>query len=218
MTVTALLPDTLYLTQTPAPLVPAGCIEAQVVEVVDGDTINVRIDGQEYAVRYIGIDAPETRHPEKGVEWMGPEATRANEDLVGGQMVYLEKDVSETDHYGRLLRYVYCADGTFVNEALVRRGYAQSSTYPPDVAHQDLFRRAQRGAREAERGLWGPRPTETTESAAPRFDCSGNLYNCSDFSTQAEAQMCYDHCQALGRGDVHWLDDDCDGVACESLP
>ena len=205
-------------TVTAEPLVPAGCVEAQVVEVVDGDTINVRIEGQEYAVRYIGIDAPETRHPEKGVEWMGPEATQANEDLVSGRTVYLEKDVSETDHYGRLLRYVYCADGTFVNAALVRRGYAQSSTYPPDVAHQDLFLRAQREAREAERGLWGPRPTETTEKEAPRCDCSDNLYNCSDFDTQAEAQMCYDYCQALGRGDVHWLDDDCDGVACESLP
>jgi len=205
-------------TGTAEPLVPAGCVEAQVVDVVDGDTINVRIEGQEYAVRYIGIDTLETHHAEKGVEWMGPEATQANEDLVSGRTVYLEKDVSETDHYGRLLRYVYCVDGTFVNETLVRRGYAQSSTYPPDVAHQDLFLRAQREAREAERGLWGPRPTETTEGGAPRFDCSGNLYNCSDFSTQAEAQMCYDYCQALGRGDVHWLDDDCDGVACESLP
>jgi len=180
------LPPTLLV------LVPAGCVEAQVVEVVEGDTINVRIDAQEYAVRYIGIDTPETRHPEKGV--------------------------SETDHYGRLLRYVYLADGTFVNAALVRRGYAQSSTYPPDVRHQDVLRKAQREAREAERGLWGPRPTETAQGSAPRFDCSDNLYNCSDFSSQAEAQMCYDYCQALGRGDVHWLDDDCDGVACESLP
>jgi len=82
MTVTALLPHTLYRTQTLELLVPPGCIEAQVVEIVDGDTINVCIDGQEYAVRYIGIEAPERHHPEKGVEWMGPEATRANEDLV----------------------------------------------------------------------------------------------------------------------------------------
>jgi len=82
MTVTALLPHTLYRTQTLELLVPPGCIEAQVVQIVDGDTINVCIDGQENAVRYIGIDTPETRHPEKGVEWMGPEATRANEALV----------------------------------------------------------------------------------------------------------------------------------------
>ena len=59
-------------TVTAEPLVPPGCIEVQVVKVVDGDTINVRIERDEYAVRYIGIDAPETHHPEKGVEWMGP--------------------------------------------------------------------------------------------------------------------------------------------------
>jgi len=87
-------------TDTAEPLVPAGCIEAQVVEVVDGDTINVRIDGQEYSVRYIGIDAPETHDPEEGVEWMGPEATQANKNLVSGRRVYLEEDVSETDYYG----------------------------------------------------------------------------------------------------------------------
>jgi micrococcal nuclease len=218
MTVTALLPDTLYLTQTPEALVPAGCIKAQVVEVVARDTINARIDGHECIAWHIGIGAPETHHPEKGVEWMGPEATQANEDLVGGQMVYLEKDVSETDHYGRLLRYVYCADGTFVNEALVRRGYAQASTYPPDVAHQDLFRRAQREAQEAECGLWGAKAHRDDGERGAGIRVLRQSLHCSDFSTQAEAQMCYDYCQALGRGDVHWLDDDCDGVACESLP
>ena len=80
-------------TDTAEPLLPAGCVEAQVIEVVDGDTINLRIDGQEYDVPCIGIDDPETHHPEEAVEWMGPEATRANEDLVSEQLVYLEKDV-----------------------------------------------------------------------------------------------------------------------------
>ena len=90
-------------------------VAAEVVEVVDGDTINVEIDGTVYAVRYIGIDCPETRHPYEPVEWMGPEATEANRQLVENKTVYLEKDVSETDRYGRLLRYVFLADGTFVN-------------------------------------------------------------------------------------------------------
>jgi micrococcal nuclease len=130
---------------------------ARVVRVVDGDTIRVTIDGQEYALRYIGIDSPETVRPNHPVEWMGPEATAANEALVGGKTVYLEKDVSETDRYGRLLRYVYLADGTMVNAELVRRGYANSSTYPPDVKHQELLDRAEREAREAGRGLWGAR-------------------------------------------------------------
>jgi endonuclease YncB( thermonuclease family) len=133
--------------------------EAQVVKVVDGDTIKVDIGGEVYTVRYIGIDTPETVHPDKPVEWMGPEASEANKQLVGGKTVYLEKDVSETDQYGRLLRYVYLPDGTFVNAELVRLGYAQSSTYPPDVRHQDLFVEMQQEARENERGLWGATPT-----------------------------------------------------------
>jgi micrococcal nuclease len=132
--------------------------EALVVRVIDGDTIKVRLDGQVYSVRYIGIDTPETVHPDKPIEWMGPEASEANRRLVEGQTVYLEKDVSEVDQYGRLLRYVYLADGAFVNAELVRLGYAQVSTFPPDVRYQDLFLEKQREAREAERGLWGPEP------------------------------------------------------------
>ena len=129
------------------------------VEVVDGDTIKVEVAGTVYTVRYIGIDTPETVHPSKPVEWMGREASAANEELVGGQTVYLERDVSETDQYGRLLRYVFLADGTFVNAELVRLGYAVVSTYPPDVRYQALFLEMEREAREAERGLWGPTPT-----------------------------------------------------------
>lgn len=106
---------------------------------VDGDTIKVEIEGTTYRVRYIGIDCPETVHPQKPVGWMGPEACEANRRLVEGETVYLEKDVSETDQYGRLLRYVFLADGTLVNAELVRQGYAQSATYPPDVRYQDLF-------------------------------------------------------------------------------
>lgn len=133
--------------------------EAQVIEVVDGDTIKVEVDGTVYTVRYIGIDTPETVHPSKPVQWMGPEASEANRRLVEGQNVYLEKDVSETDRYGQLLCYVFLADGLFVNAELVRSGYAQVSTYPPDVRYQDLFLEMQQEAREAEHGLWGPTPT-----------------------------------------------------------
>lgn len=140
---------------------------ANVVEVVDGDTIKVNVAGTTYTVRYIGVDTPETVHPSKPVEWMGPEASQANKALVDGQTVYLEKDVSETDRYGRLLRYVWLSDGTLVNEHLCRLGFAQVSTYPPDVKYQDRFTAAVREAREAERGLWGPGPvTPAAVSAA----------------------------------------------------
>jgi micrococcal nuclease len=153
-----LVPPTEILQPPDVPTPAFERIEARVVRVVDGDTIKVNLDGQVYSVRYIGIDTPETVHPDKPIEWMGPEASEANKRLVEGRTVYLEKDVSEVDQYGRLLRYVYLADGTFVNAELVRLGYAQVSTFPPDVRYQDLFLEKQREAREAERGLWGPEP------------------------------------------------------------
>jgi micrococcal nuclease len=129
-------------------------IEAQVTRVIDGDTIEVSIDGQIYKVRYIGIDTPETVHPTKGEEPYGREACDKNKELVEGEIVTLEKDVSEIDQYGRLLRYVYVGS-LFINAELVRLGYAQVATYPPDVKYQDLFLQLQREAREEGRGLWG---------------------------------------------------------------
>ena len=146
-----------YLSDTPTSAFER--VEAQVVEVVDGDTIKVEIDGTVYPVRYIGIDCPETVHPSEPVGWMGPEACNCNRGLVEGKTVYLERDVSETDQYGRLLCYVFLADGTFVNAELVRLGYAQVSTYPPDVRYQDLLLEMQQEARDHGVGLWGPTPT-----------------------------------------------------------
>ena len=142
-------------TPDPTPTdIPNNTIEAQVVRVVDGDTIIVDIRGQEYRVRYIGIDTPETVHPTKPVEPFGKEASDMNKQLVEGKIVMLERDVSETDRYDRLLRYVY-VDDIFVNAELVRLGYAQVTTYPPDVKYQDLFLELQREARQENRGLWG---------------------------------------------------------------
>jgi micrococcal nuclease len=122
----------------PDPINSGNVIDAQVVRVVDGDTIIVNVEGQEYRVRYIGIDTPETVHPTKPVEPFGKEASEMNKQLVEGKIVRLEKDISETDRYGRLLRYVY-VDDIFVNAELVRLGYAQVTTYPPDVKYQDIF-------------------------------------------------------------------------------
>ena len=122
-----------------------------VAEVVDGDTI-VLEDGT--TVRYIGIDTPETVDPRRGVQCFGPEASKANKLLVEGQRVRLVADVEDRDKYGRMLRYVYLADGTFVNLELVRQGYAPAYTYPPNVAYTEEFRTAAREARAAKRGLW----------------------------------------------------------------
>ena len=126
----------------------------KVLRVIDGDTIVVRISGEEKTVRYIGVDTPETVHPERPVQCFGAEASTKNKQLVEGAMVSLERDISDTDKYGRLLRYVYAGE-TFVNYELVAGGYARSLTFPPDVKHNELLRRALTQAREAELGLWG---------------------------------------------------------------
>jgi micrococcal nuclease len=154
-------------THTPQPTNTPDRQAAQVIRVIDGDTIEVQLDGQIYTVRYIGIDTPETVAPNQPVEWMGQQATEANKDLVQGKTVYLEKDVSETDQYGRLLRYVFLVDGTFVNAELVRLGYAQASTYPPDVGYQDRLREIQQVAQDKEVGLWGPTPTPVPATPTP---------------------------------------------------
>lgn len=131
------------------PVAPDGAI--LVAEVVDGDTI-ILATGE--TVRYIGIDTPETVDPRRGVQCFGPEASKANKALVAGEYVRLVADVEDRDKYGRLLRYVYLTDGTFVNLALAVQGYAPAYTYPPNVAYTEEFRAAARDARNAKRGLW----------------------------------------------------------------
>jgi len=118
-----------------------------VTRVIDGDTI---IIGTGQRVRYIGIDTPET-HPEQ--EAYGMEAWQANRKLVAGKKVRLEKDVSDTDRYGRLLRYVY-VDETLVNAELARLGLAEAKAYPPDTKYQDLLEQMEEEARQAGRGMW----------------------------------------------------------------
>ena len=128
-----------------------GCRPAaetvRVIQVVDGDTVVIE-GGQR--VRYIGIDTPELGPP---AEPFAIEARQANRVLVEGKEVRLEKDASETDRYGRLLRYVY-VDGTFVNAELVRQGLAHARDYPPDTRRQDTLNEMEDEARQAGRGIW----------------------------------------------------------------
>jgi micrococcal nuclease len=142
---------------------PVPKTQITVTRVIDGDTIEVDIAGTIYAVRYNGIDTPELTDKRPEIYALAQEATQYNRQLVEGKIVRLEKDVSETDKYGRLLRYVY-VDDIFVNAELVRLGYAQVVTYPPDVRYQDLLLQLQKEAKEASRGLWAlvPPPTTTT--------------------------------------------------------
>jgi endonuclease YncB( thermonuclease family) len=150
--------------ETPEPTptatpIPGEKQEALVLRVVDGDTITVDLDGERHSVRYIGIDTPETHHPTDGADWWGFEATEANRSFVqAGDTVVLQRDLSETDIYGRLLRYVWVGD-TLVNAELVRMGMARVLFYEPDVLYQSEVKAAEAEAQEARRGLYGPKPT-----------------------------------------------------------
>ena len=130
-----------------------GALTGPVVRVIDGDTFQVKLGDRTELVRYIGINAPEINHPSRGEEPGGREAAAVNRRLVQGRRVQLELDVEERDAYGRLLAYAYVGD-LMVNAELVRRGYAQVMTIPPNVRHQDLFVKLEREAREQMRGLW----------------------------------------------------------------
>lgn len=131
----------------PSAHTPTPAVEnlARVLWVVDGDTIQVNIGGKRYSVRYIGVDSPEHG------DICYTRAKEANARLVAGRTVALVRDVSDTDRYGRLLRYVYIGD-TFVNEALVRDGFAENSVWEPDTRFANRFRALERQARAANRG------------------------------------------------------------------
>ncbi len=156
-----------------------------VSRVIDGDTI-VLNDGRK--VRYIGIDTPETVHPTKNVQCFGKQASNKNRELVLGKTVELEKDISETDRYGRLLRYVYL-DGVMINHKLVAEGYATTVTYPPDVKYKEEFSKAQAQARQARLGLWGNECNESSSThASSNNNASSNTNKMDSSSTSSSSQ------------------------------
>jgi len=132
---------------------PPATLEAIVVHVDDGDTIDVRVDGRVERVRYIGIDAPEIAHEGSGGAPGGEAAARLNRTLLRGRHVRLELDQERRDRYGRFLAYVW-AGGTMVNLEMVRLGYARALTIPPNVRYARRFARAEASAARAALGLW----------------------------------------------------------------
>ncbi len=151
--VSQLLPEVSQTLVTSVLITPTVMPQEEIVvvkRVVDGDTIEL-IDGRR--VRYIGMNAPETLGS-NGKTCFGTQALVKNKALVEGKSIRLEKDISETDKYDRLLRYVWVGD-IFVNEILIREGFAQVSTFPPDVLYKDVFLAAEKQARTEMMGLWG---------------------------------------------------------------
>ena len=133
---------------------PSPTLDAIVLHVDDGDTIDVRVDGRVERVRYIGIDAPEVAHEGAGGAQGGEAAARVNRSLLRGGRITLELDQERRDRYGRLLAYVWTG-GTMVNLEMVRLGYARALTIPPNVRYARRFQRAEAAAEQAQLGLWG---------------------------------------------------------------
>ncbi len=128
-------------------------VRYKVLSVTDGDTFRINYKGVSTPVRMIGIDTPEVNHPSEPVQCYGKEASDKTKEVLAGQEVVLEQDVSETDRYGRILAYVWL-NGELINEKLVKEGYAFSSSYPPDVKYQERFNEAEKYARTNNLGLW----------------------------------------------------------------
>jgi len=128
-----------------------------VVKVVDGDTIDVSLDGKTERIRLIGINTPETVDPRKPVECFGKEASDKAKALLSGKKVYLEADKisGERDKYNRLLRFVFLEDGTSFNLLMIKMGYAYEYTYDVPYKYQAEFKEAQKEAMAAKVGLWG---------------------------------------------------------------
>lgn len=146
------------LSEPPVTTISSGTVEAnaEVEYVIDGDTIDVLIDGREERVRLIGIDTPETKKPNTPIECFGPEATTFTKSLLPvGTPVRLERDIVNRDDFGRLLAYVYrAADGIFVNYEVLRQGFGTPLSIAPNTTHIDLFVDAARAAEADDVGIW----------------------------------------------------------------
>lgn len=198
------------------PKPPDGAQEAFVVAVTDGDTIVLRgIDvGEVHAatggrrMRLIGIDTPEVFG---GAECYGAQASAFTKAELDQKAVLVDFDVEKTDRYGRALAYVWLRDGTLFNARLASEGYALQLTIPPNVRYAELFSSLVTAAREANRGLWAGCASEPVATAVPFQD-----RDCTEFSTQAEAQQFFEEQGGPGQ-DPHGFDADNDGIACEGL-
>ena len=133
---------------------PRDAVAAEVQRVTDGDTFVATVKGRKERVRVIGVDTPETVAPNRPVEPYGKQASAFAKRHLTGATVRLAGDAEPRDRYGRMLAYVWLADGTFWNALLAAEGYAQQLTIPPNVTYADLFRRLVSEARREDRGLW----------------------------------------------------------------
>jgi micrococcal nuclease len=204
-------------------------IPAKIIEVVDGDTMRVSIDGKKETIRLLLIDTPETVHPSKSVEPFGPEASAFAKKTLSGKAVEIEKDVSERDKYGRLLCYLYI-DGKMFNEMLLEKGLARVAyVYPPNVKYVEPFRDIQKNTQQKGIGIWSIEnyAQENGFQDKSEINPSNNLLNDSASASNNDDKNTFQSCaEAKSAGKVPLykgtpgynkkLDRDGDGVACES--
>jgi len=197
----------------------------KVLQVIDGDTISVRIDGVIYTVRYIGINTPENE------DYYGYNSKIQNSQLVANKTITLVKDVSNSDPYDRILRYVLVQD-IFVNYEMVARGHATEKYVPPNGACRRMFSKAEASARNDKIGLWNPTPTPKPTYAPPPSGGSGSGGNGGGSGGECDPAYpdfcipspppdldCKDISQKRFRvlpPDPHNFDSDGDGIGCES--
>ncbi len=197
--------------------------EAKITKVVDGDTVDVEINGKKDVVRLIGINAPETN------ECFGKEATDKAKEILNSKEVTLEPDSSQDDRdkYHRLLRYVFLSDGTNFGETMTRDGFAKEYTYKFPYKYQSIYKKAQQEAKDKKSGLWAngacPNPTPTPSikgqsTFRPQQSAGGNQSFscdcsklCSQITSCDEAKFQLNNCGCTKR------DSDGDGIPCESL-
>lgn len=211
-------------------------VNATVTDIVDGDTIDIRIHGKEETVRLLLVDTPETVHPSKPVQKFGPEASQFAKEKLLGENVQVEYDGPKRDKYDRLLAYIWIDDKMF-NQMLLEQGLARYAyVYDPPYEHSQNYKKAESNAQRQEKGIWSIEGYVTSDGFVDRgsqtsnkqddqnnsnadfkFDPSGVDRDCSDFNTQAEAQKFYEAAGGPSK-DPHRLDgNDQDGLVCESL-
>ncbi|UOR13646.1 thermonuclease family protein [Halobacillus amylolyticus] len=211
---------------------PEKQTNATVTRVIDGDTLEVSMNGQTEDVRLLLIDTPETVHPSEPVQPFGAEASQFVKEKLSGEKVRVKVGQEKRDHYGRLLAYVFI-DGETIQEMLLREGLARTAYLYNDLTMLDEFHEAQKPARTSEIGVWsipgyahvdhnhGYHYQEEPESEQGsnielKYDPAGPDRDCGDFSTQQQAQVFF---EAAGgpASDPHRLDGDGNGLVCESL-